>query len=524
LKLKFETFGNSRAAMVIGSLLVLASRLPLLLSPRLAPDGDECILGLMAKHLLETGNIPVFHYGQNYGFAVLETGTMAVSFLILGVSALAMKLSNLLLWSAGALFLALAVRRFAGAVSACIAGLLFILCPAWIAVSMKAWTGYVTAFVLAYFVVWLIAGMLRDSRQHKGILAAIGCCAALIIFSQPIWFLATLPFLVLLIRHNKRWGDLLALGAPAAAVAVILVMVFSAGSPAYWTPHLFDYMDLPLMIKRLPQYLWVSLTGAYPFNQRFDIGLFNDVSATLWFAGLCAACVLGLVRLFRREIFSVRQACVASMLLVIAFSLFVNKFQFGYRYFLPVTGFLAMFLGMELAHALKGRFRKLVLGAIGLMVLTSAGSAIELGRMPSLFPATEAAADALPEAQAVPALCQRLLSEKIAHVYCLDPMFQWNLMFESRERIRARWFQPGDRVPEYGVSVDRALLSGQRVAVVGNLQQLDKLGIFLTQRGQTMPVVWVIGQRYFIMPDPDAQFVQELGFEFNPAAAIRGQP
>jgi hypothetical protein len=45
-------------------------------------------------------------------------------------------------------------------------------------------------------------------------------------------------------------------------------------------------------------------------------------------------------------------------------------------------------------------------------------------------------------------------------------MFQWILMFESREEITARGIDPNDRVPEYARQVDEARLQGKPVALV----------------------------------------------------------
>ena len=57
----------------------LMSRLPQLLSPDLLLDGDECILGLMAKHLAQGREFPIFFYGQRYGLAVIEAPMAALN-------------------------------------------------------------------------------------------------------------------------------------------------------------------------------------------------------------------------------------------------------------------------------------------------------------------------------------------------------------------------------------------------------------------------------------------------------------
>jgi hypothetical protein len=62
----------------------LVSRLPQLLSPNLLLDGDECILGLMAKHVAAGKEFPVFFYGQNYGLASIEAAAGAWALSISG--------------------------------------------------------------------------------------------------------------------------------------------------------------------------------------------------------------------------------------------------------------------------------------------------------------------------------------------------------------------------------------------------------------------------------------------------------
>ena len=48
-------------------------------------DGDEAIVGLMAKHILERGELPVFYYGQHY-MGSLESILASTSFAVFGIS------------------------------------------------------------------------------------------------------------------------------------------------------------------------------------------------------------------------------------------------------------------------------------------------------------------------------------------------------------------------------------------------------------------------------------------------------
>src|SRR5262245_26678022 len=73
---------------------VLALRLPWLLSPGFILDGDESIVGLMARHIAQGRELPVFFWGQaHYGFSLLETLPAALAFRMFGHQALVLPLT-----------------------------------------------------------------------------------------------------------------------------------------------------------------------------------------------------------------------------------------------------------------------------------------------------------------------------------------------------------------------------------------------------------------------------------------------
>ena len=54
----------------------------------------------------------------------------------------------------------------------------------------------------------------------------------------------------------------------------------------------------------------------------------------------------------------------------------------------------------------------------------------------------------------------------VRHVDSGDVMLQWMLIFESRERVVARWREPIGRVPRYVREVDRSRRAGDPVRLV----------------------------------------------------------
>ena len=110
--------GSAKARTVVHlaalAAISVVSRLPQLRSPNLLADGDECVLGLMAKHVAQGKEFPVFFYGQHYALSSVEAAAGALGFLGFGVSAVSLKLAMLALWTVGVLFLFLAQARLLG--------------------------------------------------------------------------------------------------------------------------------------------------------------------------------------------------------------------------------------------------------------------------------------------------------------------------------------------------------------------------------------------------------------------------
>lgn len=71
-------------------LIAAALRLYLLYSINFVIDGDEAIVGLMAKHIVEGKGVPTFYYGQHY-MGSFEPLLVALLFKIFGISNIALK-------------------------------------------------------------------------------------------------------------------------------------------------------------------------------------------------------------------------------------------------------------------------------------------------------------------------------------------------------------------------------------------------------------------------------------------------
>ncbi|MCB0311244.1 MAG: hypothetical protein KDD42_08410, partial [Bdellovibrionales bacterium] len=84
--------GKSSELLILGLIVVLGAclRLEYLFSTNFIIDSDEAIVGLMAKHILEGQQIPVFYYGQHY-MGSFESLLVAALFSLFGVSSVVLK-------------------------------------------------------------------------------------------------------------------------------------------------------------------------------------------------------------------------------------------------------------------------------------------------------------------------------------------------------------------------------------------------------------------------------------------------
>src|SRR5262249_33976131 len=64
-----------------------------------------------------------------------------------------------------------------------------------------------------------------------------------------------------------------------------------------------------------------------------------------------------------------------------------------------------------------------------------------------------------------------LKTKDVSHVYSMNGLLEWELMFYSDEQILARFQSASDRYPAYIVAVDRALADGKPIAIVGYMDE-----------------------------------------------------
>lgn len=509
-------FGKT-AFILLGCALILLTRLPQFFSDMFFPDGDECIIGLMAKHILEGKDFPFFIYGQSYALAIFETLPAALFFKLFGFSVVSLKAAALCLWTAGWIFFVLFLWRAGSRRIAMIGGLLLIFTPGWGAMSLKAWGTHVTAFAAMNLSLWILADVYQSTEDCKKTVFLLGCCLAIVVLANPVWFIAVIPFIALLLYERRKVSDmvLMAAGTIGLAAIIFLAQHASAGISTYWTPQLFVNRDFWEAVKLIPGRMWVVMTGSHFLTNSLPAGPAIVAATGLWiFSSLLFLVCMAINLIKKKSPDFITGGFAASILVMTALSLFFNNKLFGYRYFLPLIGAFAAGVAVGIDR-LWSRGQPAKVSAQIMMILlvfTGMMSLMEFrnGPFSGMLPES-----GVGERKAITDLTSRLSSQGIRFVYSVDAMLQWQVMFASQEKIKARWFDPSDRYPEYPRAVDRALEFNQKVAVVGRLYRLSSLAMLLKGQEQAFARVEDIDGRYMVIYDPSRALLRKMGFVLN---------
>lgn len=485
--------------------VILFSRLSFILNTSAYLDGDESLYGVMALHVLQGKGLPILPYGQGYGVSVIETLVTVTFTWLWGLTPTVMQLSMLSLWALAVVFFVLAIRRFAGDFAGVVSAALLISSPGWGHISLASWGYNQTAFLASNISLWLIAGLTHERQPRVALFFGLGLAVGMASITQPIYVLGLCPFLLLLFRSG-RFRDGFPVGIGFAVVVGLFILVRALGR-VYWQPQLFSNPDILSALWSLPYRLWIVLSGAYVLDQTLPAGPATLITATLW-----SICVLALVvRLVLRkggEHAGISRASLFAVGLVFVFSLVVTPKDYGFRYGVPGIGFLCLTLGIELNTALGigKKYKRMIARAIlAILLLGGFVSLVELGRLNF---SGSAVRTATPESRDLQALVDYLLHRQIHHVFCTEGMFQWKLIFVSREAISTRFLDSLDRYTVYPQAVEQALFSGQPVAIVVEAADARKFMELFARGGYGYLPFELVANRYVVLANPPLKLLQ----------------
>jgi len=423
-------------------------------------DGDESIVGLMAKHLYDGKELPLYFYGQRYGFSLVEELFIIPFYAVMGMTGLAVKLAMLSLWTTGVVFTYKTLLRLnkTGDILPILLILLLIVCPAWTEWSMKARGGYLTAFTASAVLAYLLLDEERKLKPATYLL--IGLLMAILYESMPLW--VPLPAMLLLYRLIKDFSVVKLAG-------LIIAIVLPLAMLAWYKQSLYEFHkpdpNLPMVewwqnIARIPSFLYVSLHGFHSYYTELQATWFQKFFAAGFMLLMLTTIILAVVKMVKGRCKHVSvvilTASIFTSLLVTVITPFPN-----YRFMLPVTVEVLLLMQMVWGS------RKPQLIPILLLIPIGLGS---------LFTFRQFKFTALTEKNILQ-VSGYLQKHGIKHVYSLHMYLAWQMNFYSQGKVLCRDVAPVGRIPEMFTEIDNALKSGEKTAVIGVDNDFGNIGI-----------------------------------------------
>ncbi len=487
--------------------LCFLSRLPQLMSGNLLLDGDESIVGLMAKHVAEGKEFPLFFYGQSYGFSAIENCFGAFFFKLFGMNTMALKLAMLSLWSIGIVFYYKTFFLISNnKKTALLLTLLLIFIPPWAVWSMKARGGYLSAFTLsAMAIYWLIKLKYKRSIIISFI---IGFVIGIITLSQPLWIPGLIPIIVYSFWDKKRIREVLLLIAGIVICIALIKVLIPHKDSDYWSPTIFSIPHLMQTITALPELLFNHFAGMIDPGESTETGTFSGILSLVWIGFICLGMGIQLYRMYSKKQHPIASVFMLSSLLTMSY-IFILKEGFSSRYLLPLSGYLVLWIGVEFTSVAMNTkiFKMLMNGVLIVVILLGVCSVLEF-RDYSTLP--EMPNKQHTEQQNIDELTTYLETNNIHYAYSLDPYLQWQIMFYSKEKITSRYLFEDERCPLLPPLVDAALRDGKPTAIIGYIYALEGLETMVNKDS----LIHEVSTRYFVYKNPTEAQLKSLKFEF----------
>lgn len=283
-------------ALVVG----LAVRLAIIGSPLGEIDGDEAVVGLMARHIAFLGERPVFYWGQPY-IGSLEAFSAAPLFQVFNSSTLLLKLVPTA-YSLGFLVLcAILARRFFGT-GAGLATAAYLAVPPsmWAVWSTKARGGYAEVLFLGQALLLVTLVLARSHQRRVALLW--GVLAGLAFWTHLLAIVYLVPAVVFLALARRRdWSAVeLAVAGGGALVGMFPLIVENIADGYLTLAALLQPPDLPVdVVAQFIRFFRVGVPVLLGLGQpttseaMFDQDWLQRPAGHLWVVGLALLLMAG---------------------------------------------------------------------------------------------------------------------------------------------------------------------------------------------------------------------------------------
>jgi hypothetical protein len=241
-RLRSDPFAVGLAVLV---LIGLIYRLAIIASPLGEIDGDEAVVGLMARHIAFLGERPVFYWGQPY-LGSLEAFTAAPLFRLFDSSTPLLKLVPTA-YSLGFLALSALFARQVFGIGAGLATAAYLALPPamWAVWSTKARGGYAEVLFLGQALLVVTLALARSPNRRLAMLW--GLLAGLAFWTHQLAIVYLAPAVLYVLFGRGRWSlsqvGMLILGA---AIGMLPLLIDNVSSGFRTVAALLQPPDLPL--------------------------------------------------------------------------------------------------------------------------------------------------------------------------------------------------------------------------------------------------------------------------------------
>ena len=409
----------------------------------------------------------------------------------------------LVLWTIGCCFYYRATAFWTNRIYAFMIVTMFVLSPAWMVWSMKARSGYITAFLLSSIVIYWI------SRQEKfidlKIWACMGILLGLIYFSQPSFAPLILIFIVFMFWERKSWKGISSclIGLISIVIFAKVMLLFQENS-AFWQPDLFGGPK---------DYTFAGLKGRiYGALSQGSKDPASHVIILIWQILFVVGFLMEVINIFKKRFNAWTMIFFASIIILLGSTFFLNKNLYANRYLLAFSLFLVLWFGILYFEWFKKFIFFKTIFIILLSTLTILGMISSFNFRDYYRTNSDNAFLKSSDIRRVSTLINFLQNHGIKYVYCTDYDLYWELLFLSKEQIIARWIKI-ERIPEYSINVDHAFMNRQPVALVGTINP-KRIFKIVNREGNTI----VLEKKYFVNLSPSKELIfgkLGFGFQFN---------
>ncbi len=219
------------------------------------------------------GNIPIYFYGQQYGFSTLETLLVAIGIKIFGHTSLAIRMPMLFLFLIAFTFFVLNLKRLINKDTLLIVLIivLSVTAPSWILASLKARGGYLTAFFISNLMVFL--ALYKDINKIW-VLISQGFLVVLLFESQKLWIPSTILIVIasLSVVNNYfsvSWRKILAL-TTSIVISFSAFHLYKQKVYTVWQEPKIGLLSILNKLPELPSLILSSFNGNYWLHISFD--------------------------------------------------------------------------------------------------------------------------------------------------------------------------------------------------------------------------------------------------------------